>query len=65
MQFDRDERVGGDELGGVFSLKNEQDYLPNYTCAERLLGGQKGRGCHPLVDDVNLPISLLPGIHLG
>ena len=60
MQFDGGKSVGGDELGGVFDLKNGQDYLPNYTCAERLLGGQKGRGCRPIVGDVNLAIGLLP-----
>ena len=32
-----------------------QGDLPDYTCAERLLKGQKGRGCHPIVGDVNLP----------
>lgn len=47
MQFDGGKRVGGDELGGVFGLKNGPDYRPNYTCAERLLGGHKGRGATP------------------
>ena len=32
--------------------------LPDYTCAEKLLGGQKGGGGHPIVSDVNLPIGL-------
>ena len=35
-----------------------QGDFPTYTCAERLLGGQKG-------SDVNLPIGLFAGIHLG
>ena len=32
-----------------------QGDLPDYTCAERLLGGGKGRGHHPTVSDVNFP----------
>ena len=42
-----------------------QGDLPDYTCAERLLEGQKGRGHHLIVSDVNLPIALLVRIHLG
>ena len=42
-----------------------QGDLPNYTCTEKLLGGQKGRGRHPTVSDVNLPIGLFSRIHLG
>ena len=29
--------------------------LPDYTRAERLLGGQTGRGCHLVVSEVNYP----------
>ena len=42
-----------------------QGDLPDYTHAEGLLGGQKGRGRHLIVSDVNLPIGLFAGIHLG
>ena len=28
---------------------------PDYTGAEKLLGGQKGSGRHPIVSDVNSP----------
>ena len=42
-----------------------QGDLANHTCTERLLEGQKWRGCHPIVSDVNLPIGLSPRIHLG
>ena len=39
------------------------DSLPDYTRAERLLGGQKGRGCHLVVSQVNYPeASLLDSI---
>ena len=45
--------------------RNQGD-LPDYTCAERLLGGQKGGGGrHPIVGDVNLPTGLFTRIHLG
>ena len=43
----------------------DQGDLPDYTCAQRLLEGQKGRGRHPIVGDVNLPIGLFARIHLG
>ena len=42
-----------------------QGDLPNYTGAERFLEGQKGRGHHPIVGDINLLIDLFAGIHLG
>ena len=32
-----------------------QGDLPNCTCTERLLRGQKGRGCYPIIGAVNLP----------
>ena len=48
-----------------FPHSQSQGDLPDYTCAERLLSGQKGRGRHPIVGDVNLPIGLFIRIHLG
>ena len=41
-----------------------QGDLPNCTGTERLLQGQKGKGRHPLVGDVNLLRSLFARIHL-
>ena len=37
------------------------------TCAERPLGDQKRRGCHPIIRDAKPapPIGLWAGIHLG
>lgn len=32
-----------------------QGDLPDYTCTERLLGGQKGRECHFKANDANYP----------
>ena len=42
-----------------------QGGLPDYTCVEMLLGGQKGRGYHPVVGDANLLIGLFAKIPLG
>ena len=49
----------------TFSHSQGQGDIPTYTCAEVFLGGQRGRGHHPTVGDVNLPISLFSSIHLG
>ena len=37
------------------SDSTSQGDLPDYTCAEKLLGGQKGRVHHLKVSDVNFP----------
>lgn len=42
-----------------------QGDLSDSTHTERFLGSQNGRGRHPMVGDVNLPIGLLTRIHLG
>ena len=42
-----------------------QGDLSDYTCRERLLGGQKGEGVPPVVGDANLPIGLFPRILPG
>ena len=42
-----------------------QGDLPDYTCTERLLEGQKGRRCHLIAGDVNLLLGLFARIHLG
>ena len=39
--------------------------FPVCTCAGRLLGGQKGRGHHPLISVDIPPTGLCSGIHLG
>ena len=39
--------------------------LPDYTCAERLLEVEKGRGHHAIAADVNPPIGLFTRLHLG
>ena len=39
-------------------LEVKETFLTDYTSTEKLLGGQKG-------SDVNLPIRLFDGIHLG
>ena len=46
------------------SHSGSQGDLLKCTRTERLLQGQKGRGCHPLVGDVNLLRSLFARIHL-
>ena len=46
------------------SHSGSQGDLPNCTGTERLLQGQKGKGRHPLVGDVNLLRSLFARIHL-
>ena len=55
-------------------MKRQRPHFPHsqsqgdgldYTRAESLLEGQKRRGHHPIVGDVNLPIGLFNRIHLG
>ena len=68
-QILQDEEEGGakpcpDKRPHISHSQSQGD-LPNYTCAETLFGGQKGRGRHPIVSDVNLPRGLFARIHLG
>ena len=49
----------------TYFLFSGQGDLPDYTCTEKLLRGQKGMVHHPIIGGVNLPISLCAGIHLG
>ena len=53
-----------DKRPHISHLQSEGE-LPDHTCAERLLGGQKRGGHHLIVSDVKLPIGLFAGIHLG
>ena len=53
-----------DKRPHILHFQRQRD-LPHYTCAERLLEGQKGRRHHPIVGDVNPSIGVFARIHLG
>ena len=53
-----------DKRPHILHFRRQGD-LPHYTCAERLLEGQKGRRRHPIVDDVNSSIGLFARTHHG
>ena len=42
-----------------------QGDIPDYTCQECFLESQKGRECHPIVNDFSLTIGLFARLHLG
>ena len=50
-----------DHIFLILELKETSGYM----CAERHLGGQKGRGRQLIVGDVSLPSNLFTGLHLG
>ena len=65
LQDEEEEGLSPAQGWAHISHSQGQGDLPDYTCTERLLEGQKGRGRHPIVGDVKLPIGLFAGIHLG
>ena len=65
LQDEEKEELSPSQIRDHISHSQGQGDLPDYTCIERLLEGQKGRGCHTIAGDVNLPIDVFARIHLG